>query len=229
MNYVVPAICALLLLLVLFLVKAPGLNKKDCFDLSRVKLIDLTHTLEADIPTWRGEPDFFSTMVVDYPQGTSRVHTYTVGGGIGTHIDAPVHFIPDAASVAEVQLQNLLAPLHIINVAHLVDSDDFLIQPHHILEYEKKYGAITPRSFVAGYTGWSKRWPDSKLYRNIDSHNVKHFPGFSLQAAELLLQRNVVGLGIDTLSTDGGNTKFPVLYKVLGAGKYTIHNLAHLD
>jgi kynurenine formamidase len=56
-----------------------------------------------------------------------------------------------------------------------------------------------------------------------------HFPGFSVDAAKLLLARKVSGLGCDTLSIDPGNSlDFPVHHLVLGAGAYQLENLADL-
>jgi kynurenine formamidase len=57
-----------------------------------------------------------------------------------------------------------------------------------------------------------------------------HFPGFSVDAARLLLERKVSGLGCDTLSIDPGNSPdFPVHQLVLGAGVYQLENLADLS
>ena len=44
-----------------------------------------------------------------------------------------------------------------------------------------------------------------------------------------LAEKNIVGIGIDTLSPDGSNMSFPVHHKILGAGKYIIENLCHLE
>jgi kynurenine formamidase len=60
-----------------------------------------------------------------------------------------------------------------------------------------------------------------------------HFPGYSAAAAELLVRRGVVGIGIDTLSPDGSNNgagvKYPVHETILGAKKYIIENLVNLE
>ena len=58
-----------------------------------------------------------------------------------------------------------------------------------------------------------------------------HFPGYSLDAAKFLVEgRNVVGLGIDTLSIDyGPSTDFPVHQYTLGHSLYHLENVANLD
>ncbi len=100
----------------------------------------------------------------------------------------------------------------------------------HILVITGIYVILTlSLNLVVGYTGWSKFWNNPDKYRNADELNQLHIPGFSTQAAELLLKRNVVGIGIDTLSPDGGNTTFPVHHLMLKAGKYLIENLTNLE
>ena len=54
--------------------------------------------------------------------------------------------------------------------------------------------------------------------------------GYGKESAALLLKRDVVSLGIDTLSLDHGpSTDFPTHVVMLGANKYLIENMANLD
>jgi len=56
-----------------------------------------------------------------------------------------------------------------------------------------------------------------------------HFPGFSTDAAKLLIARRVSGIGCDTLSVDyGASEDFAVHHLILGAGLYQLENLADL-
>ncbi|MCB1108882.1 MAG: cyclase family protein, partial [Chlamydiia bacterium] len=95
---------------------------------------------------------------------------------------------------------------------------------------EEKHGKIMANSLVVAFTGWQQYWSDPVRYRGEDEKGRKHFPGFSKEAAEYLLEREVAGIGIDTLSPDGSNQDdFPVHWAILGAGKYIIENLNNLD
>src|SRR6266436_2515944 len=63
-----------------------------------------------------------------------------------------------------------------------------------------------------------------------DAEGVMHFPGYSVEAAKLLIERGAVGLGIDTLSIDYGASKNFEVHRVdLPAGLYNLENLANLD
>ena len=145
--------------------------------------------------------------------------------GIGTHIDAPSHRIQGGLSVSEIPLENLIAPACVINVVSKA-SPDYEISVEDIQQYEKVYGIIPKGALVIAYTGWSRFWLDPINYRNIDKFEQMHFPAFSSKAAELLLERDVAGIAIDTLSPDCLNSTFPVHLLILGAGKYIIENIA---
>jgi kynurenine formamidase len=58
-----------------------------------------------------------------------------------------------------------------------------------------------------------------------------HFPGYSAEAAEWLVrERDVRGIGIDTMSIDRGlSTKFEVHHVINKARKYGLENVVHLD
>lgn len=57
-----------------------------------------------------------------------------------------------------------------------------------------------------------------------------HFPGYGADSAEILLVRDVAGIGIDTLSLDHGPSKnFATHVVMLKANKYQVENLANLD
>ena len=77
-------------------------------------------------------------------------------------------------------------------------------------------------TFVIFYTGWEKFWDTPTQY--INGHE---FPSVHPDTAKLLLERDIAGIGIDTLSPDTGKDGFPVHRAVLGAGKYLVENIAN--
>ena len=80
-------------------------------------------------------------------------------------------------------------------------------------------------------TGWGRFWTNYPRYKNQDAMGKMHFPGYSPDAARLLVrERNAKGIGIDTLSIDNGLSKdFQVHHIVNGAGRYGLENVANLD
>jgi len=192
-------------------------------------IIDLTHSLCPDIPNWEGTNGFFEHIDVDYENGV-RIMRYEMFAGIGTHIDAPGHYVKGGACIGDISPEKLFVKACVIDMNEQVqDSGDFFISCEDIKNWEEINGEIEKDSLVLFYTGWSKRWSDVKKYRNIGDDGKMHFPGINEQVAGLLIERDVVGIGIDTLSPDGGDYSFPVHKKILGAHKYVLENVAHLD
>ncbi len=199
--------------------------------LGNFKAIDLTHPLDEFVPTWTGSCGFRHEIKMDYDQGL-RVMSYKCHAGAGTHMDAPSHFFQNADNIADIPLDRLIVPVAVLDLSSQM-RPDFFVQPEDILRYENSWGKILPGTLVLAYTGWEQFWKKNDRYRNPDSSGKMHFPGFHVDAAELLLERGITGIGIDTLSPDGSNNapenKFPVHECILGAGKYIIENAAHLS
>ena len=70
-----------------------------------------------------------------------------------------------------------------------------------IKEWEAEHGQIPENAFVAFKSDWSKR-PDSEL-DNVDAEGNKHYPGWSVDAVDFLVEeRNVRAIGHETSDTD---------------------------
>ena len=190
------------------------------------KLIDLTHTLSPSIPTWNGDCGFKHDITFDYDPTCYvqfRTHTINMNEGIGTHIDAPAHCFKNATTIDQLPLDNLLAPCIVIDVASSAH-ETFTLSVNDIQSFEHVHGNIPARHVVIIKTGWEKFWDSPEKY-----HNNHRFPSISIEAAHLLLDRDILGLGIDTLSPDRGDTDFPVHRALLKANIYILENVANLN
>jgi kynurenine formamidase len=190
-------------------------------------LIDLTHRLNNSIPSWDLDCGFSAVTVLDYEQCTSstkfRVQHFNMPAGIGTHMDAPAHCIPNGPTITDIALEQLISPCVVINLSSKASSN-YKIRVADILSFEDRYGLIAPGTFVIMNTGWGHYWDAPEHY-----HNHYQFPSLSTEAAELLLIRNISGLGIDTLSPDGPDENYPVHQLLLKANKYIVENVAHAE
>lgn len=190
-----------------------------------MRMIDLTHTLSPDIPSWDGSCCFSLITKTDYKDCIApnlfRVQKIEALVGAGTHMDAPAHCFPGAATVDALLLESMTTDCVVIRVDDQAD-EGYVAMADVISSFEEKYGKIPPKAFVIFYTGWDKYWGDPKKYRN----DLK-FPSVHEDTAKLLIERNVSGIGIDTLSPDALGKDFPVHRVILGAGKYIIENVAN--
>jgi kynurenine formamidase len=148
-----------------------------------------------------------------------------------TRLDAPARFAGSLWSVDQIPPERLFTPLAIIDVRMQVRRNpDYELSVTDIANWEQAHGQIPQGAVVMARTGWAERWNSPRAYRNEDSRGRAHFPGFSLQAAQFLVQgRNVVGLGIDTASIAAGNSaSSPVRTFTLSHSVYQLQNIANL-
>lgn len=196
----------------------------------RHSIVDLTHMMHPDMVFWPGGVGFKMERLADYDSGY-RVHKLEMGENTGTHVDAPAHFVEGQPGIAKIPVSELVVPAVVIDVKEKAAADpDYQLSGNDIVDWEAAYGKIEVGALVLANTGWHKRFNDPAKYVNQDAEGVMHFPGYSAEAAELLVERDVVGIGIDTLSIDPGASKDFLAHKtMLGAGKYQLENLANLD
>jgi kynurenine formamidase len=190
------------------------------------KIIDLTHALDSSIPTWNGGCGFNHDVHIDYSdcQGADkfRVMKVKMHAGIGTHMDAPSHCIPGGRFIHDFEVNNLIMSCVVIDVSDQCH-ERYSLSAQDIADFENKHGKIAGGSCVFVKTGWSEFWNTPSKY-----HNNHVFPSVSSEAAELLIERGVNALGIDTLSPDRPEDGFKVHKTFLGADKIIIENVANL-
>lgn len=188
-------------------------------------IFDLTHPLKSTVPTWNNELGFQIETVLSYSECTTetkfRVQRLCMNSGIGTHIDAPAHCFSDGITVDNLPLTNLIGPCVVIDISDRAH-ETYTISVADIKQFEARYGSIPVDSFVIIATGWDTHWNDREKY-----HNNWQFPVLSVEAADLLVGRNIVGVGIDTLGPDLPTSGYPVHRILLGAGKYIVENVAN--
>lgn len=202
------------------------MTTKEANVLDNFIFIDLTHSLSATVPHWGIDAGFKYNarciQTVEMPGDAKfRVQRLEMSAGIGTHMDAPSHCFETGQSISDIPITSLIAICRVIDVSDKAH-ERYQVSTADILEFEKKHGTIPKQAFVIIYTGWDQRWNEPEKYRN-----EKIFPSVSIEAAELLLSREIVGIGIDTLSPDVFGSNFPVHRLLLGAGKYIIENVAN--
>ncbi len=189
-----------------------------------MRKIDLTHTLSPEVPNWDEECCFKADIKVDYkdctPPNLFRVQKFEMRGGAGTHIDAPAHCFPNGKTIEDLDLENLVTDCIVVHTDTV--TEDYLITPKVLEKFENENGQIPSNTFVIFHTGWDQYWHDAKKYRN----DLK-FPSLHVDTAKLLVERNVAGIGIDTLSPDAIGEDFPVHRVLLGAGIYIVENVAN--
>lgn len=184
------------------------------------KLIDLTHTLTPNIPTWDMSCGFTLTTDAD---GIFKVQSMDMKCGIGTHMDAPADCMHEGIIIDAIQLTQLINPGYLIDISHRCHGDSCLTV-EDIVEFEARYNPRWKDSCVLINTGWHSRWETPAEY-----HNGYRFPYIEENAAALLVEREIRVLGIDTLSPDRPESDFPVHRICLANNVVIVENVGNLS
>jgi len=189
---------------------------------------------------------FFKTI-------TSSSASNNVGAAAATVPAPTISQLSLAHFIAEACVINIQDNVFSNNKDNSVQNANYAVTMEDVQRWEERHKKQVPtNSIVCMKSGWSSRFTQPDLYCNFTTaveqakeqaqsqqhqharqqHDQKQkpvmqFPHFSESAVEFLLQkRQVVGIGVDTLSPDSGSTRvFPVHRMVLGAGKFILENL----
>jgi kynurenine formamidase len=195
------------------------------------EVIDLSHVFGTNVPTYLlGEGPQREDFVTVENDGF-YIQRWNFTEHAGTHVDIPAHFVSGAETVDNYPAQLLIAPAVVIDIsAKAAENADSALEVADIEAWESANGEIPAGAVVFLYSGWDTKWDDPIAFRNADADDVQHYPGFSAEAAAFLVeQRDIRGVGVDTLSLDPGNsTTFDAHITILSAGKYGIEGVANL-
>jgi len=210
----------------------------------RIEVVDLTAALSEDTPILQLPPPFANTQRFARTE-LSRYddrgpawywNDFTTGEHVGTHFDAPVHWITgrDGEDVSQVAAGRLVAPAVVLDfAAEAAEDPDFLLEIGHIRSWESEHGPLPDGGWLLYRTGWDARSHDSDSFLNADETGP-HTPGISAKCARWIAEQSpVIGVGVETVGTDAGaahsfDPAFPCHSMLLGADKYGLTQLQNL-
>jgi kynurenine formamidase len=198
----------------------------------KTRVLDLAYAINDRLVPWPGDERWFDAKVNSTVEESGYfTRSFSMLEHYGTHLDAPIHFPPGKTTVDQIPVRQFFGTAVVFDVRSESATDaDYLLSVARTSEWEERHGRIPEGAIALLRTGWSSRWPDVRNYRNQDSAGRMHFPGFSVEAVERLIERKVSGLGCDTMSVDcGASDQFAVHRLSLGAGLYHLENLADLS
>jgi arylformamidase len=163
-------------------------------------LLDISRPVAAKTEPWPGDTPFSSQVTWALGEGRSAVNVcaITTSTHIGSHVDAPWHFLPDGARAHELPLEAFVGPARVIDAA----------------------GAkrIEPTERVLRQLDGVER----ALFRTRDRLDPyafeRSYAGLDPALAEELVRRRVRLFGTDAPSTDGPGSEGLPSHHVLGRG-----------
>ena len=211
-----------------------------------VKIVDLTNTLSPDFPVIILPPEFgqceqFKMETLSRYDGNGPAwywNNISMNEHTGTHFDAPAHWVTGKNipnnTVETIPVKDFVAPAVVINISEEAKiNPDFLLTKEYLMEWEKIYGKIPPKNWIALRTDWYKLVGTEK-YLNMQEDGA-HSPGPDKSAIEFLVfERDCLGLAVETIGTDAGQAfdfdpPLPAHSILHGNGRYGLQCLKNLD
>jgi kynurenine formamidase len=197
------------------------------------KVLDLTHTMSPDFPTFMGKPGIEMQREYDFKKDRFNLFWWHVIEHAGTHLDAPIHFSEAGLTADKLPVEQLVVPLAVVNVVYQAEQNaDYQLSREDLAKWEAKYGRLPEGCCVALHSGWGDLVAaDPARFAGRDVNGTFHFPGFAPEAAAWLLkERRVAGIAVDTMSLDhGASDEFKTHQIWLPSGRWGLENVANLD
>lgn len=200
--------------------------------LSYTRLVDMSQPLTPATPVFPGFPPIQIEPFLTHEQNGVAIEKLSLVDHSGTHLDAPYHCSPTGITVDQMPAESLIVPAIVIDIADKAQRDHAaLVTPEDLHAWEQAHGRIPAGAAVLMRSGWSARFGDAAAFVNADAAGVAQFPGFGLEAAQwLLAERDIAGLGVDTLSLDHGpSPNFAVHMAFLPTQRWGLECLANLE
>ena len=177
-----------------------------------MKVYDLTHTIQNDMPVYPGteQPKLTTACAIEavgYREPLLRMFSRT-----GTHMDAPAHMLLDGAALDSYPGEKFAGTAVVVDCRERESISLPLLQSYDLDGVD----------FVLFCTGWDKKWGSPDYYEG--------FPCLTADAAAYLATLPLKGVGEDTISLDPcDSVDFPNHIVLLGADFVNTENLTGLD
>ena len=181
-----------------------------------MKVIDLSHDICETMPVFPGTaaPRLDEAYTIGR-NGFAEKMLHLVSH-TGTHIDAPAHILPGAATLDRLEIGHFMGPGCVLDVSRAVG------RKIEVADLEKKAARISVADFVLFHSGWARHWGDAAYFGP--------YPVLSAAAASWLAGFKLKGVGVDAVSMDEADSISLTVHRtLLGKNMVIIENLTGLE
>jgi arylformamidase len=177
-----------------------------------MKIIDISLTISPDLPVWPGDPPVELERIESMDEGAhANVSRLSGGVHVGTHVDAPHHFLNDGRTVDGLPLDVLAGPCYVTQLPDGIE-------------------AITAKvlksiSLPSGATRILFGTSNSRLWSRGETEFQKDFVAVTEDGAEWLVERGIHLVGVDYLSVAPYGDSVPTHTILLQAGIVVVEGL----
>lgn len=154
-----------------------------------MKIIDLTHTIQENMPVYPGTEPPILAPANTYEQDGFRETRLSLFSHTGTHMDAPAHILPGRATLDVFPASQFAGKALVVDCRHFTFGDPVP------LSAITRYGAKADEAdFLLFNFGWDRYWGKPEYFGD--------YPCLGSDAVQYLLDHPKKGVGVDTIGID---------------------------
>ena len=177
-----------------------------------MKIFDISLTISPDLPVWPGDPPVELERIESMDEGAqANVSCLNVGVHVGTHVDAPHHFLNDGRTVEQLPLDVLIGLCYVTQLPDGIEA----------ITAEVLDGTSLPTNVTRILFGTR----NSKLWSGGRTEFQEDFVAVTEDGAEWLVEHGIQLVGVDYLSVAPYGDSAPTHTILLQAGIVVIEGL----
>lgn len=174
-------------------------------------IYDISLTLSNDLPVWPGDTPIALVRNHDLQRGESyTLSQLTSTVHVGSHLDAPMHFVRDGYGVDQIDLAKLIGPCFVVDLPD-IDSIDA--------------ASLEQANIPAHTTRLLCRTRNSQYWARGDNTFHTDFVAIAPSGAEWIVQRGIQLVGVDYLSVGAYEGGIPTHEILLSNGVVPVEGL----
>jgi arylformamidase len=175
-------------------------------------IYDISLTISPNLPTWPGDPALELELIESMDKGAhANVTHISAAVHLGTHVDAPHHFLNDGRTVESLPLEILTGPCYVMQLPDGIEAITAEVLDRTEISSEMKRVLFGTRN--------SHLWAKGVTEFQTD------FVAITADGAEWLVERGVQLVGVDYLSVAPYGDSVPTHTVLLEAGIVVVEGL----
>ena len=169
-----------------------------------MKVLDLTHTIQENMPVYPGTDPPKLLPANTYEKDGFKETLLQLFSHTGTHVDPPAHLFPDRLTLDQFPASQLIGKALVIDCSAL--SEGSLIGMEQFKPYGKK---ANETDFLLFYLGWDQRWGSDAYFGD--------YPCIDDEVLDYIIAGDYKGIGFDVIGldpiSDGNLTRHKKLFQ----------------
>jgi arylformamidase len=175
-------------------------------------IYDISLTISPDLPIWPGDPSLELEQIASMDKGAhNNVTRISAAVHLGTHVDAPHHFLNDGRTVEQLPLEVLTGLCYVAQLPDGIEAITSEVLDRTEINSEMKRVLFGTRN--------------SHLWAKGESKFQTDFVAITEDGAEWLVERGVQLVGVDYLSVAPYGDSVPTHTVLLKAGVVVVEGL----